>query len=805
MSNEEEKNTATNNSKNENNNNSNNNNLNDVNNSTATTLTPSNNEKANLASEPPKPTDDKLTLPSYEEAVNFNSFVSNLEGKGENTAINSSFYISNQDPNESYVSQQSFQVYSAQQVPQSQQQKAPGSQQPQGSTYSLNSNTGNTSFLQGQPSKPVNNQGQNVVNNSNIQGTPTNPNDSYNITQSANSSNSFLQGQPSKPISPTNGSSPFLIGQPASAISNTSYLQNQPSQPVNSNPNTSYLQSQPYQPVNSNPNTSFFQGHPSQPVQEQQPPNSNNNLGATQLSESKKTGSTSYLTSQSNNTNISYLQGQPSKPINSNTTSQPAPQGSYYQAPPGQPGQPAPQGSYYQAPPGQPGQPTPQGSYPYVAPTPVNNTGANVYPPVPTGSQYSNNNNTGSFSQYPPAPKHTFDRSKPESATNQNFETCYDGEYQDMNGTITIGTGSIGTKKIQVPALSRMNIVKSTIGNNIIDIRGARILNGESQIVFEGTLGRIILVVPKYISLIIEDQYCIGEVFSYRPTEVPVNEAMKKGLPVIRVTVKNTVGDINIIEKEIDLTISSEGLSSEIKKLRKEYFKNSNKNHSSGGNGGTSLVSMKTMFMKSFNSAKQQITGNPANKPVNTAPYPQPGQAPYPQPGQPPYSQPGQPPYPQPGQAPYPQPGQSQSYSMPTPYGAPAQPVSPYGTPSYSYPGQPYNSYPYQGYPPPQTPQNSQAPQTSTAPYYGSSQAPASSASLATSGPASVGPSSSVASAPPDYTVATTNGSVSASTTYTRIYPSISAPSTLTTSAPTPTSTTTTTTPSSNFPYPPRT
>jgi len=367
-------------------------------------------------------------------------------------------------------------------------------------------------------------------------------------------------------------------------------------------------------------------------------------------------------------------------------------------------------------------------------------------------------------------------------------------------------------KKIEVPALARINVVKSTIGNNIIDIRGARILNGESQIIFDGTLGRIILVVPKHLSLIIEDQYCLGEVFSYRPNEIPVDEAVKKGLPIIRVMVKNTVGDVNIIEKEIDLTISAESLSHEIKKYRKEYSKKNNKNNKNNNNGsndnsngGTSLLSMKTMFMKNLNSAKQQFYGYSPNKSA-TSPYPQQGQAP--------------------GQAPYP-------YSMPSPYGVPSQPAGVYGTSNAPYNPAPQSSYsyPYQGYPP-QPPQSQQQPPqqgyyppyqpiATTVPYYGSTSAPASTINLVDPNPVSLGPASSVnylSNPPPPNGYGSigpgAQGSISSSNSYSNISLSASAPPAPSSNPSTPpsnaaktnTSTTTTTTATlSNAPYPPRT
>jgi predicted membrane protein len=231
----------------------------------------------------------------------------------------------------------------------------------------------------------------------------------------------------------------------------------------------------------------------------------------------------------------------------------------------------------------------------------------------------------------PTLPKHRFDPNQPESAVNYNFETCYDGEYPDMNGSQLIGTGIIGSRKTEVKYLARINSIRSNIGLSVVDIRGARIFNGETQIVFDGTIGKIILVVPLYCALTIDDSYCIGEVFTHRPCEVSINDAMQKGLPIIRVMIKNTVGDINIIEKEYNVNVTSESLNNELKRLRKNYSKNNknnnnkqNQNNINDGSGGTKLVSVKTMFMKSFNNAKQQLSGNPGSKPVNTAPYPYP-------------------------------------------------------------------------------------------------------------------------------------------------------------------------------------
>ncbi|KAG4099087.1 hypothetical protein H8356DRAFT_1038038 [Neocallimastix lanati (nom. inval.)] len=393
-----------------------------------------------------------------------------------------------------------------------------------------------------------------------------------------------------------------------------------------------------------------------------------------------------------------------------------------------------------------------------------------------------------------------------ESASNQNFETCYDGEYQDMNDTITISTGTFGTRKIQVKALARVNMVKSTIGNNIIDIRGARLLNGESQIIFDGTLGRLILVVPKYLSLIIEDQYCIGEVLSHRPTEVPVNEAKKKGLPIVRVMVKNTLGDVNIIEKGVNISVSTESLNLEIKKLRKEYIKNNKKlgkkktknnnmENSNGNNYGTSLISMKAMFKKTFNSAKQQIN-NQVNKPVNLTPYHPAAQS------------------------------TSYSYTTTAPYGVPTQSSSTCSTSVYPYSSQLNYSYSYQGYP-------LQATQgdypltfqqvTTTAPYSSLPSAPISTTSLSSTGSISVGHASSqnyitnpliVSTAPPSSVIVTSsigsqpngNVNINASPSYSIVHPCINTSNSISATAPPIIFSSASETPTTNakVPYPPR-
>jgi len=627
MSSEESNKRASSNSENTNINNSNN--SNNLNNTPLTNSTANNNEEANLGStsKTQNSPNDNLELPSYEEAVSFQSF---SEENSEKLSPSSSTYVPNQNPYPSFIDHQSSQIYSAQQIPQSQ------PQQLQSSTCVLNSTSDNTTT---QSSK----------------------------TMKANSISLF----------------------PAS---NTSY-QTQPGQPV--------------------------------------------------------------------------------------------PQNSYYQI------QSVPQSSYYQV---QQGQPVPQDIYSYVgSPTSIN-ASANIYPTAPSVSQYSDRE---TLSQSVPPPKHTFDCNKPESASNQNFETCYDGEYQDMNGNVTISTGTFGTRKIQVKALARINMVKSTIGNNIIDIRGVRLLNGESQIIFDGTLGRIILVVPKYLSLIIEDQYCIGEVFSHRPTEIPVNEAKKKGLPIIRVMVKNTVGDVNIIEKGVNISVSTESLNIEIKKLRKEYIKN-NKKNSNSDNGGTSLISMKSMFKKTFNNAKQQIN-NQINKPVNPVLYLPATQS------------------------------TSYSYTTTAPYGVPTQSPSTYGTSAYPYPSQLNYSYSYQGYPLQTTQGNYPSTYqqvTTAAPYYSSTSAPVSTATLTSTGSVSVGHASSlnyisnpliVTTAPSGSVIVASsipctlgsqpneNVNISASPSYSIVHPSVNTSNSISATAP-PTissSASKTTKANAKVPYPP--
>ncbi|KAL6631772.1 hypothetical protein U3516DRAFT_579220 [Neocallimastix sp. 'constans'] len=540
--------------------------------------------------------------------------------------------------------------------------------------------------------------------------------------------------------------SPYLLNNTSN---NTSFLQIQPSKSITSTTSTSsFLIGQP---VSTSSNTS-------QPIN---PLNSANNDSTTQSS----------------------------KPVETNNIS--------YQI---KPGQPVPQNSYFQV---QQGQPVTQGIYSYVvSPTPIN-ASANIYPTAPTVSQC---NDKETFSQSIPSSKHTFNCNKPESASNQNFETCYDGEYQDMNDTITISTGTFGTRKIQVKALARVNMVKSTIGNNIIDIRGARLLNGESQIIFDGTLGRLILVVPKYLSLIIEDQYCIGEVLSHRPTEVPVNEAKKKGLPIVRVMVKNTLGDVNIIEKGVNISVSTESLNLEIKKLRKEYIKNNKKlgkkktknnnmENSNGNNYGTSLISMKAMFKKTFNSAKQQIN-NQVNKPVNLTPYHPAAQS------------------------------TSYSYTTTAPYGVPTQSSSTCSTSVYPYSSQLNYSYSYQGYP-------LQATQgdypltfqqvTTTAPYSSLPSAPISTTSLSSTGSISVGHASSqnyitnpliVSTAPPSSVIVTSsigsqpngNVNINASPSYSIVHPCINTSNSISATAPPIIFSSASETPTTNakVPYPPR-
>ncbi|ORX42836.1 hypothetical protein BCR36DRAFT_415889 [Piromyces finnis] len=438
----------------------------------------------------------------------------------------------------------------------------------------------------------------------------------------------------------------------------------------------------------------LLQQYPSQPSQPLQQQNDNS----------------SYLQSPSNAGNVSLLEGQPSKPFNSSSTSTPIPSA------------PVISGSNIY-----PSAPTNSCSNVYpsapIADSSISPSTTTPYPPVPQGSYMQPPMVSGQYNpSIPQFVKHRFDTKKPESASNQNFETCFDGEYVDMNGCNTIGTGIIGSRKTQVRALARDNIIKSSIGLSIVDIRGARILNGESRIVFDGTLGKLIFVVPKYISIIMEDQFCIGEVFSYRPTEIPVDESMKKGLPVLRVVVKNSVGDINIIEKEADVNISSDSLNNELKKLRKQYGKkNKHNNNGSSSNapavGGASLVSFKTNFMKSFNNAKNQISGVQNNKPVNTTPYSQYGQQPYgaaytmPQPYGSPYGTPNGAPYGAPAQAHYAYPPQGYPPQGYPPQGYPPQGYSPQGYPPQGYPPQ---GYPPQGYPPQSNP-------TAAAPYPNSS------------------------------------------------------------------------------------
>jgi len=607
--------------KNNNNNNENNTVTNKNNNDNQnTTAHPSaSDEKHNLLNAPPKPEDENLNLPSYEEAVSF-SLENNLEGDGQNQVIESSFYIPPQQ------NQQSYSQFHSQSVPTPQQPvQAPGNQTKVKSTYlQATSNNSSISYLQGQPSRPINVNAYPIAT----------PNTSF--TQPSNPNGSFLQGQPSRPIN-----------------ANDSFVQNQ--QPTN--PNGSFIQNK--QPDNAN--NSFLQGQPSRPI------NANG----------------SYVQGQPPLSNGSYVQGQPGQP-----GQPPLSNGSYVQGQPGQPGQPpVSNGSYVQ------GQPVTQGStyYPnqsyYVQPPGPTNTGSNIYPTIPSTSPPGTIQYGVPIMPYnaPTLPRHRFDPNQPESVTNYNFETCYDGEYQDMNANQLISTGVIGSRKTEVKFLARVNTIRSSIGLSVVDIRGARILNGESQIIFDGTIGKIILVVPLYCSLTINDSYCIGEVFSHRPCEVPVNEAMQKGLPIIRVMVKNTVGDINIIEKEYNVNVTSESLNNEFKKLKKNFYKKNKHNKQNNGNNdnnGTTYVSMKSMLMKNFNNAKQQLSGNPSNKPVNVAPYPQPGQTsqyPYPMPT--PYGAPVQ--MPQPQQAPY---GPSSTYN----------PSSQTNTPYINAP------YPYQGYQPPQ-------------------------------------------------------------------------------------------------------
>jgi len=432
--------------------------------------------------------EDNLNLPTYEEAVSFNSFVSNLETAGGNVAPNSSFYITdptimnqqqqhqhqnNEKPLHSTTpspyltqSQPAYQSYSPQQPQQQLPQQPPHS--PQQPPKSPQQQKANSTYLQ----------------------SPT-----YNAANV-----SLLDGKPSRPIN-------------SSSSPNISYT----------NPNTSFVQGQPV-----NPNASFVQGQPLQNVGVPTAPPSN-------------TGSNVYPSA-------------PAEPMITSPQSQP----SNLPYPP----------------------PVQQGSYMAPAVVPA------VLPAVAPGQYMSG--------QYmPPAPpfvKHRFDSKKPESETNQNFETCFDGEYPDMNGCISIGTGIIGSRKTQVKALGRENVIKSSIGLSIVDIRGARVLCGESRIVLDGSLGKLIIVVPKYISIVMEDQYCIGEVFSYRPTEIPVNESVQKGLPVIRIVVKNTVGDVNIVEEEASLNISADNLNNKIKKLRKEYGKKNNNNNNNNYNNNIIII-----------------------------------------------------------------------------------------------------------------------------------------------------------------------------------------------------------------------
>jgi len=370
------------------------------------------------------------------------------------------------------------------------------------------------------------------------------------------------------------------------AVSFNSFVSNLEANGNNGANSSFYIQNnsfsnQPQQSLQEKPLHSIYPVHPS-PQQLAIPPKSQ---------EQNKRNST-YLQSTANAANVSLLEGQPSKPVNSSQSnaSAPPPTSNTYTptapmaiSPTTPPSNlqypPAPQSSY----PPSPMQAGLQGSYP-PSPMPAGPQGSYPPPPMQAGPQVSyppppmQAGPQGLYpppmqSQYVPFKKHRFDSKKPESATNQNYEVCYDGEYTDMNGVIIIGTGIIGSRKTEVKALARENIVKSSVGFSVVDIRGARILNGESKIVFDGTLGKIILVIPKHLAVVMEEYYCIGEVFSYRPNEIPVNEAVEKGLPVIRVVIKNTIGDVNIIEEEADVNVSSDSLNTKVKKLRKQYGK----------------------------------------------------------------------------------------------------------------------------------------------------------------------------------------------------------------------------------------